>query len=215
VAADGPVRRRADQVEGSYARRAARRIGHAPGSRKSLQLVRASAYRASGGHEQIRLRPRRRPDARPGAQSSTGSGGIRTSGGTVNVDWYASPGAVRGVGEKHVRRLNYQHARRRRQRLSLILHAGYFLLPLSDRDRCESCAWRRWPCCLASGAGRAALRSDSRPGRRCCSQWPRCSSRGPGAGDLLTLVRGASLARHLLSSLGVAPGNQPPQAGRR
>ena len=106
-----------------------------PSSRASIgigafNLVRASAYRAVGGHEQIRLRPD--DDLMLGRvlKQHGFRAGLRTSGGTVNVDWYASLGElVRGVEKNTFAGLNYSALAAVASVSGLILHAGYFCFP--------------------------------------------------------------------------------------
>ena len=106
-----------------------------PSSRASIgigafNLVRASAYRAVGGHEQIRLRPD--DDLMLGRvlKQHGFRAGLRTSGGTVNVDWYASLGElVRGVEKNTFAGLNYSALAAVASVSGLILHAGTFCFP--------------------------------------------------------------------------------------
>jgi hypothetical protein len=85
--------------------------------------------RAVGGHEQIRLRPD--DDLMLGRvlKQHGFRAGLRTSGGTVNVDWYAPRGLVRGVEKNTFAGLNYSALAAVASVSGLILHAGCFLLP--------------------------------------------------------------------------------------
>jgi glycosyltransferase involved in cell wall biosynthesis len=107
-----------------------------PASRASIgigafNLVRASAYRAVGGHDRIRLRPD--DDLMLGRllKQQGFRAGLRISAGTVCVDWYASLGElVHGVEKNTFAGLNYSVVMALASVSGLILHAGYFLLPL-------------------------------------------------------------------------------------
>jgi glycosyltransferase involved in cell wall biosynthesis len=181
----------------------------------AFNLVRASAYRAVGGHDLIRLRPDDdlmlgRVLKRHGFRA-----GLRVSAGTVNVDWYASLGElVRGVEKNTFAGLNYSVAAAVFSVAALILHAGYFLLPLAISGRMRWLALADLAVLLASGAVAAPSIGQS----------PWTTFLQPVAGVLfagvqaratvLTLMRGGIIWRGTFYPLSELRRNRPPNASR-
>jgi hypothetical protein len=191
-----------------------------PSSRASIgigafNLVRASAYRAVGGHEQIRLRPD--DDLMLGRvlKQHGFRAGLRTSGGTVNVDWYASLGElVRGVEKNTFAGLNYSALAAVASVSGLIVHAGYFLLPLLLTGSMRVLALASVAILLASGAvaapsiGQSAWTTVLQPIAALLFAGVQARA------TVLTLARGGIFWRGTFYPLSDLRRNQPPTTGR-
>jgi glycosyltransferase involved in cell wall biosynthesis len=106
-----------------------------PRSRASIgigafNLVKASIYRAAGGHEPIRLRPD--DDLRLGRLLKSGGAkaAVWRSAGMVEVDWYPSVRAlIHGMEKNSFAAMNYRLGAAISSFLSQILYAAAFLVP--------------------------------------------------------------------------------------
>jgi glycosyltransferase involved in cell wall biosynthesis len=191
-----------------------------PSSRASIgigafNLVRASAYRAVGGHEQIRLRPD--DDLMLGRvlKARGFKAGLRLSAGTVRVDWYATLGdLVRGVEKNTFAGLSYSTAAAVLSVSGLILHAGYFLLPIVVVGPTRWLTLADLAVLLVSGA--AAAPSIGQSGWTTLLQ-PFAALLFAGVqarATLLTLLRGGIVWRGTFYPLTDLRGNRPPDASR-
>jgi glycosyltransferase involved in cell wall biosynthesis len=181
----------------------------------AFNLVRTAAYRAVGGHEQIRLRPD--DDLMLGRllKHHGFKAGLRTSDGTVSVDWYASLGdLVRGVEKNTFAGLNYSGLAAIASVSGLVLHAGYFLVPFVVTGRLRILALADLAVVLAAGAvaaptiGQSAWTTILQPVAALLFAWVHSRA------TLLTLVRGGIFWRGTFYPLSELRRNQPPHVGR-
>jgi cellulose synthase/poly-beta-1,6-N-acetylglucosamine synthase-like glycosyltransferase len=96
----------------------------------AFNLVKASVYRAAGGHEPIRLRPD--DDLRLGRLLKSGGAkaAVWRSAGMVEVDWYPSVRAlIHGMEKNSFAAMNYRLGAAISSFLSQILYAAAFLVP--------------------------------------------------------------------------------------
>jgi hypothetical protein len=181
----------------------------------AFNLVRASAYRAVGGHEPIRLRPDDDLMLGRALKQRGFRAGLRVSAGTVNVDWYASLAElVRGVEKNTFAGLNYSATAAVLSCAALILHAGYFLLPMALTGALRWLAVADVAVLLAAGAATAPSIGQS-PWTTLLQPVAALLFAGVQArATLLTLVRRGIIWRGTFYPLSELRRNRPPTGGR-